>query len=584
MAIPLDAYDDPKPSGLTKKPGDFWRDSDGTPWVASLTKTRQPKGNKPELIEKVIARGIDLTDFDFDNYDGRPGSLTVSQLKEALGPEPALEQRSRPSSLGKQIENTYNLDKWSERQVALGCAVGELDLTALLPVDQDDPAWKSRADGIVVEAKRAAKANLAAERGTHTHLLAELDDEGHNWLTRAEHGEDLGLPTEVQGMLVDAWRRMLDDCGLEIVANEAPVVNDAWRAAGTLDRIAKLTKDLQFIAVNGEIVTLAAGTHLVLDIKTGKLTADDNGYPRYWHSYAIQIACYRDGVPYDPDTDTRGAWPFELDADWAIIAHLDVLAALDGDARCTPILVDLNAGRGAGNLCVAARDWQRRTDLFGHYKENEPCASGSTTNTNPVSPATSSATTSGTSTSRLSTSSPTTSSPGSPDDCSPTDSDSTLTSTPSIQRTESSPSSEETRRQALRERYQQLNDDQKAAFKALDVDSLDLDAIEDALNWVDPFCRVAPLAEPRPAAPAPEPVVHAARADLDALVAQIKASPVRDVVNAWIAEGNAAGAPWNPLRTPTETNYHRTRAALALAMACLSDRSAFDTSDREVTP
>jgi hypothetical protein len=70
-------------------------------------------------------------------------------------------------------------------------------------------------------------------------------------------------------------------------------------------------------------------------------------------------------VPYDPDTDTRGEWPFEIDQRWAIIAHLDVLTALnEGEAVCRLILLDLEAGRAAGDLCVAAREWQKRTDVF----------------------------------------------------------------------------------------------------------------------------------------------------------------------------------------------------------------------------
>lgn len=342
------------PAAPGRRPGDFYRDAKGTPQVTDPVKRRK---------------------------DGQPWTVYYG----------------RPSSFGKQIENTYNLEKWSERQVALGIAHG-VDCTPLLPADQESREWRSLADGIVVAAKREAKAMLAAERGTHTHLLTELDDEGKHWLVRAEDGEELGIPTDVQAALVAAWRSMLADLGLEIVASEATVVNDRWRLAGTLDRIARLTRALTFTTAQGELVTLDAGTTIVLDIKTGKLTADEAGYPIYWHTYAVQVCAYADAVPYDPDSGLRGEWVEAPHSEWAIIAHLDVLAALEGEATCTPILVDINAGRMAGDLCHAAKQWQKRNDLFGrlHRIEGEPCtttsptttatASSSTTATSPPAP------------------------------------------------------------------------------------------------------------------------------------------------------------------------------------------------------
>lgn len=53
-----------------------------------------------------------------------------------------------------------------------------------------------------------------------------------------------------------------------------------------------------------------------------------------------------------------------IDQRWAIIAHLDVLSALEGEAKCRLVLVDLEAGRHAGELCVAARQWEKRRDVF----------------------------------------------------------------------------------------------------------------------------------------------------------------------------------------------------------------------------
>ena len=107
-------------------------------------------------------------------------------------------------------------------------------------------------------------------------------------------------------------------------------------------------------------ITIPAGTVVVLDIKTGGMKLD------YWRSYAPQIAAYAGGVPYDPDTDTRGEWPFAIDQQWGLIAHIpvaDILATGRADISLVP--VDLAAGRHAAELCVAAKAWGNRKDVFG---------------------------------------------------------------------------------------------------------------------------------------------------------------------------------------------------------------------------
>ena len=89
------------------------------------------------------------------------------------------------------------------------------------------------------------------------------------------------------------WLQLLDDNGLQVVASEAKVVNDELKLAGTLDRLVRLTQPLTF----GD-VTIAAGSVVVLDIKTSKLHADDDGLPGYWDGYPLQIYAYATGVPY----------------------------------------------------------------------------------------------------------------------------------------------------------------------------------------------------------------------------------------------------------------------------------------------
>lgn len=107
-------------------------------------------------------------------------------------------------------------------------------------------------------------------------------------------------------------------------------------------------------------ITIPAGTVLVLDIKTGGLN------PNYSRKYAPQLAAYAAAVPYDPETDTRSTWPWPIDQDVALIAHIPV-ADLLATGRCDISLVpvDLAAGRHAAELCVAAKAWNARRDIFG---------------------------------------------------------------------------------------------------------------------------------------------------------------------------------------------------------------------------
>jgi hypothetical protein len=313
-----------------RRPGDFKRDAKGTPMVASAD-----------------------------------GALVKSGDRKG---QPKWDRYARPSGFSKIIEDAYNLQKWAERQIGLGLAVALNDqdadligrVVALHPADQEADEWRSEADSIIAEAKRLAKAGLAAERGTHSHGLTEHNDTERDWVAMAEAGEELGLPIEAQAALVEAWNRIVHDYGFEVLATELAVVHDGYRCAGTLDRIVRLTRPLVFSMSDGGPVTLTSGTVLVVDLKTGKLR-HRNGEVSYWNGYPVQIAIYAGSTGYDPDTDTRYDLPYEVDQQWAIIAHLDVLAALQGEAVGSLILVDLEIGRRGADLAQAAKEYEKVT-------------------------------------------------------------------------------------------------------------------------------------------------------------------------------------------------------------------------------
>jgi hypothetical protein len=165
--------------------------------------------------------------------------------------------------------------------------------------------------------------------------------------------------------LLDSWGRLLELHDLHELAIEFSVVDDRWRLAGTLDRIVRLGRDLIF----GNII-VPAGTVVVLDIKTGRLTVEQ-GHPVYWNAHSVQIASYAHSVPYLIDEDgneTREEWPWPIDQRHALIAHIDVANAVDeGVATAQLIHVDLVEGLRAGNLARSARDWQASRSIFAFH-------------------------------------------------------------------------------------------------------------------------------------------------------------------------------------------------------------------------
>ena len=276
-----------------------------------------------------------------------------------------------PSGRGKQIENAHNLLKWGERRIVLGLGLDLAliaDCARVAQLDPESDEYREAADRVVVRAKEAAQANLAADRGTHVHSLLEAVEEGRDWVHLAERGEIVGIPVDVQHRLAAAWRAMLDRNGLTVLVTEASCVDDAWRLAGTLDNIVRCTKPLRFALVTGEVVVIPADTVLILDKKTSKKRLGRDGSVQWWSSYAIQIASYAQSVPYDTETETRGEWPWPIDQTHALIGHIDVDAAVAGappEQICTLVYVDLTAGREHGGATVVqAKTWEDRRDVF----------------------------------------------------------------------------------------------------------------------------------------------------------------------------------------------------------------------------
>ena len=339
MAIAADAP--VRPDGIQRGRGGFMRNALDVPYVSDPTgATTKHDGNKADLVALCVERGI-----------GVPAKVTVAQLHELLGGRPKRIPYSSTSGFGKLVENGGSLEKWTERQVIHGIALGVFpDLFDAYRRCDDADIRRTIADEIAMRAKDEAKLSLAADRGTHVHAITEHNDRGDDWSHLMEAGEALGITRSRQVEVCRAWQVMLIDNGLDVVAIEQSVVDDTWRCAGTLDRIVRTTQPLSFALPSGEIVTVPEGIHLVLDIKTGSVRK----------TAAIQMASYAQSCKYDTEAETREAWPFDVSQEHGLIAHISI------DLGTVELVhVDLAAGREHGGACVVqAKEWERRADVF----------------------------------------------------------------------------------------------------------------------------------------------------------------------------------------------------------------------------
>ena len=330
-------------NATVKKPGDFRRRGpDGPPWVVSSDKTRKPKGNKPELLDKARAAGHDL-----------PDKITVPELVDLLGPEPADELYGRPSAFGEMLEgDPYRLLRWKERLLLTGLSITQDDWTgrAILA---------SEADAIIARAYEAAEHDLAARRGSHIHLIVEHVLRGQAWGHLIADGEKLGIPAPLQVRIAEQYVEFRQAIGVRSIAVELAIVNDEWKVAGTLDCL-----DGALLPIVTPWATVQPGEAIIADVKTGGLKDADDA-PSWWVKYGPQVCAYADGVPYDVDREVRLEWPAVPHPDVALIYHYDLARALDGEpVAWQAIPVNLAAARAGGEIVKAAQQWAKRDDLF----------------------------------------------------------------------------------------------------------------------------------------------------------------------------------------------------------------------------
>lgn len=232
---------------------------------------------------------------------------------------------TRTTTVAKVLDDTENLDKWKQRNVAKGL-VTRPDLFALA---QATPATdKSTLNRVCKDAIEASTASSRANIGSAVHAFTEQID----------RGEDVAVPPPWDAD-VRAYRECCAEYGIEVQPNwiECIAVCEALAepVAGTIDRIVRWN-----------------GSHAIADLKTGRdLTWS-------WRSIAIQLAIYsRADSLYDPEVEQHLPIP-AVNQDHGIVFHLPA-----GEGVCTPYRIDLNAGWEAAIQSVDVRAWRKRRDL-----------------------------------------------------------------------------------------------------------------------------------------------------------------------------------------------------------------------------
>jgi len=278
----------------------------------------------------------------FDQLD--EPEVKFDRWKRYVLPDPYTGQEhpwTRATTFARTITDSYALGMWQQRMVVRGLALRpELAAQA---VGLDVVGDRERLDRLAEKAKDAAGAKTAADTGTAIHTFTEETDAGTMAVSEVP---------EVHRPGVEAYRHALSVVGLRVLPEfqERVICVPSYEVAGRLDKIAQE----------------ADGTHVIVDVKSGKLTYSEL-------EISVQLAMYAHGF------NTAGVWdkPSEswvrpdirVREDYAIVAHMPA-----GAGTCTLYRVDIGAGWEAARLCDDVRDKRKAKGVFAPYEPPKPGA------------------------------------------------------------------------------------------------------------------------------------------------------------------------------------------------------------------
>lgn len=261
---------------------------------------------------------------DFRRANGAP------LVSDPTNPDKTL-RYSRCSSYAKLLDDEEALQQWRIWKAMEGVSQSKaLQIAVAGTKDEDKTAKKELRE----KALDKGQANEKADQGTGLHAItARVDD-----VT-----DDFEVP-ELFEPDIQAYKTCLSQYGLVPQMIELHLVNDAWRAAGSADRVYELTKPL--VAPNS--TTLPAGTWIIGDLKTGQKL--DFAMP----GFTVQCALYATSVLYNIHTERRTTTPV-WDKEWALVLHMPA-----GKGRCELLWVSVQAGLYGAWLAHEVKEWRKK--------------------------------------------------------------------------------------------------------------------------------------------------------------------------------------------------------------------------------
>jgi hypothetical protein len=228
---------------------------------------------------------------------------------------------TRASSMSSAVEDKYNIQQWSMRQVGIGVARTKHLVAGFASAD---PKNSRTLNELVEKALDASGATASREIGTAIHAATE----------RFDYGESLdGVPDHIVGD-VEAYGDAMSKAGFVPQAAEIFVVNDELKVAGSTDRIA-----------------LGAGGGMgIVDIKTSS-SPDSAKWAGL--SWAIQIAIYANSTPYCSERGRLSWYDIGLEPPnklFGVVAHI-----MQGSGKCRLYKVDLQRGWELAQLASTVR-------------------------------------------------------------------------------------------------------------------------------------------------------------------------------------------------------------------------------------
>lgn len=254
------------------------------------------------------------------------------------------ERFSRASSYVKPLDDESALTNWRINKAIAGVAGDKaLQARAVAAADDDRSEWAKLRDDTIA----AGRGAQAADIGTAIHAMSE------RW---EDPDDDFDPPSPYREHL-EAYSAEMKRLSLESVLFEFQTVNVEYRAAGTADRLYKLTKPLA--TPDGK--TLPAGTLVIGDLKTSKSLEYSMA------GFAGQLAIYAQGQRYNPVLDEFIETP-DINQDWGIIAWVP---SDREEGYCEMVWVDLQAGNQAAWLAFEVKE-HRKTWRKAEIAKVEP--------------------------------------------------------------------------------------------------------------------------------------------------------------------------------------------------------------------